>query len=134
MNGGAAGRGGADGADCRGAAEVAATGAWAGGGGAGGAAGFTGLAGAAGATDLGAGAKVLAGVGLAGGTGAAGATAKSDVDPESREIVITPPHTEQRARTLSAGSLSGSTRKTERHSGQTTFMPSLPSTRQLPGR
>jgi hypothetical protein len=51
----------------------------------------------------------------------------------SREIVITPPQTEQRARTLSAGSLSGSTRNTERHSGHTTFMPCLPSTRQVPG-
>ena len=41
---------------------------------------------------------------------------------------------EQRARTLPDGNLSGSTRKTERHSGHTTFMPCLPSTRQRPGR
>lgn len=35
--------------------------------------------------------------------------------------VMTPPHTEQRARTVVAGTLAGSTRKTERHSGQETF-------------
>ena len=36
-------------------------------------------------------------------------------------IVISPPHTAQRARSAAAGSLLGSTRKTERHSGQETF-------------
>jgi len=38
------------------------------------------------------------------------------------EIEITPPHTEQRARTPVAGTLPGSTRNTERHSGQETVM------------
>lgn len=38
------------------------------------------------------------------------------------EIVITPPHTEHRARTPVAGTLAGSTRKTERQSGQETVM------------
>lgn len=36
-------------------------------------------------------------------------------------IVINPPHTAQRARTIDAGSLVGSTRKTDRHSGHPTF-------------
>ena len=36
-------------------------------------------------------------------------------------MVITPPHTEQRARTMLEGILAGSTRKIERHSGQETF-------------
>ncbi len=35
---------------------------------------------------------------------------------------ITPPHTEQRARTPAAGTFAGSTRKTDRHSGQLTFI------------
>ncbi len=35
--------------------------------------------------------------------------------------VITPPQTEQRARTPAEGTFAGSTRKTERHSGQETF-------------
>jgi len=35
--------------------------------------------------------------------------------------LMTPPHTEQRARTDVGGNLAGSTRKTERHSGQETF-------------
>jgi len=37
-------------------------------------------------------------------------------------IGITPPHTEQRARTPDTGTLAGSTRKTDPHSGQETFM------------
>jgi len=37
------------------------------------------------------------------------------------EIVMTPPQTEQRARTMADGTFAGSTRKTERHSGQETF-------------
>ena len=36
-------------------------------------------------------------------------------------IVITPPQTEHRARTAVGGTFAGSTRKTERHSGQETF-------------
>ena len=48
-------------------------------------------------------------------------------DPNSSSIdeptptVITPPHTEHRARTPPLGTLAGSTRKTDRHSGQGTF-------------
>ena len=37
-------------------------------------------------------------------------------------MVMTPPHTEQRARIRAAGILDGSTRNTERHSGQATFI------------
>jgi hypothetical protein len=73
-------------------------------------------------------------VACVGADGAVDAEAKSAGCSAPRAIVITPPQTEQRARTLVDGSLSGSTRKTERHSGQTTFMLSLPSTRQSPGR
>jgi hypothetical protein len=40
---------------------------------------------------------------------------------ESTPTVMTPPQTEQRARTPSGGTLDGSTRKTDLHSGQETF-------------
>lgn len=40
---------------------------------------------------------------------------------ESTPTVITPPQTEQRARTPSGGTFDGSTRKTDLHSGQETF-------------
>jgi hypothetical protein len=73
-----------------------------------------------------------AGAGIAGADGIAddlgdeiGDAAKSAASCAPREMVMTPPHTEQRARTLAAGTLSGSTRKTERHSGHTAFIPSL---------
>jgi hypothetical protein len=46
----------------------------------------------------------------------------SSAVPPSRATVMTPPHTAQRARTLAPGILPGSTRKTDRHSGQLTFM------------
>ena len=49
------------------------------------------------------------------------AGAKSSPAPARGAMVITPPHTEQRARTDAGGILAGSTRKTERHSGQETF-------------
>src|SRR5439155_10814492 len=39
----------------------------------------------------------------------------------SLDTVITPPQTAQRARTIARGIFAGSTRKTERHSGQATF-------------
>ena len=45
-------------------------------------------------------------------------------------IVITPPHTEQRARTLVSASFAGSTRNTERHSGHVTFIEGLPPARR----
>ena len=44
----------------------------------------------------------------------------SSIDPPA-PTVMTPPHTEQRARTPAAGTFDGSTRKTDRHSGQETF-------------
>ena len=44
----------------------------------------------------------------------------SSID-EPDEIVMTPPHTEHRARTIVDGSFAGSTRNVERHSGQETF-------------
>ena len=47
-------------------------------------------------------------------------------------IAITPPHTEQRARTPVAGTLAGSTRNTDRHSGHETVMTHLPPNAGLP--
>mgnify|MGYP001555770969 CR=1 FL=1 len=49
------------------------------------------------------------------------AVKSSSMRPRS-PIAITPPHTEQRARTPASGIFAGSTRKTELHSGQVTFM------------
>jgi hypothetical protein len=49
------------------------------------------------------------------------AVKSSSMRPRS-PMAITPPHTEQRARTPASGILAGSTRKTELHSGQVTFM------------
>src|SRR3990170_1475477 len=46
--------------------------------------------------------------------------------PVGAGMVMIPLHTEQRARTPVAGTLAGSTRKTERHSGQLTFIHFLP--------
>ena len=63
-------------------------------------------------------------------TGAVFDENSSSID-EPAEIVMTPPHTEQRARTVVEGTFAGSTRKIERHSGQETFTspPSRPSCR-----
>src|SRR5690606_23085531 len=61
---------------------------------------------------------VIAGVRL----GTRGASAKSsfiELAPATRKI---PPQTEHRARTPTSGTLTGSTRKTLRHSGQLTFI------------
>ena len=52
--------------------------------------------------------------------------ANSDRASAPAAMVITPPHTEQRARTLADASFAGSTRNTERHSGQETFIGGLP--------
>jgi hypothetical protein len=49
------------------------------------------------------------------------AVKSSSMRPRS-PIAITPPHTEQRARTPASGIFAGSTRNTELHSGQVTFM------------
>lgn len=51
-----------------------------------------------------------------------GVTEMGSVPPE---MEITPPQTEQRARTPVAGTFAGSTRKTERHSGQETVIVSI---------
>jgi hypothetical protein len=58
--------------------------------------------------------------GVCGGIGA-DAVKSSSMRPRS-PIAITPPHTEHRARTPASGILAGSTRNTELHSGQVTFM------------
>jgi hypothetical protein len=50
-----------------------------------------------------------------------GAAKSSSIRPRS-PIAITPPHTEQRARTPASGIFAGSTRKMDPHSGQTTFI------------
>ena len=52
----------------------------------------------------------------------------------SRDTVITPPHTAQRARTLAPGIRPGSTRKTERHSGHETFISGAPPPLPRPDR
>lgn len=52
--------------------------------------------------------------------------ANSSRPPPAPAIVITPPQTEHRARATAMGIFAGSTRNTERHSGQVTFMPSPP--------
>ena len=84
---------------------------------------------------------------LAGATGAAGVRGIADTTaiaggPNSSSIelpaprMITPPHTEQRARRPVAGIFVGSTRNTERHSGQETFTspPSQSRSREHPLR
>lgn len=58
------------------------------------------------------------GVTMGSGTDAVKSVSIRPVEP----IGITPPHTEQRARTPDTGTLAGSTRKTDPHSGQETFM------------
>ena len=56
------------------------------------------------------------------GEAAAPAPTKSSSMTPAAPIAMTPPQTEQRARTPACGTLAGSTRKTERHSGQEMFM------------
>lgn len=56
---------------------------------------------------------------------AAGAGAKSPRWSAPADTVITPPQIEQRARIAVPGNFAGSTRKTERHSGQVTFIRGL---------
>jgi hypothetical protein len=51
--------------------------------------------------------------------------AKSLRSSAPAETVMTPPHTEQRARMAVPGSFAGLTRNTERHSGQVTFIRGL---------
>ena len=89
-------------------------------------------AGVLGSDDTGVG--VRAATGDAEGTAGSGDAARSAPSCAFRVMEMTPPQTEHRARTLAAGSLSGSTRKTERHSGQTTFIPSLRSSRRSTDR
>jgi len=132
--GGATGVGAAAGTGAGGAATagaVAGGGACIGAGGGGGAA----ARGAAGAGAIGGGAACG---GRAGGSiGAVGPpaiVANSSIALEGGEIVITPPQTEHRARTVVPGILAGSTRKTERHSGQATFTRGLPRERPSASR
>src|SRR5690606_11816821 len=62
--------------------------------------------------------------GAAGGGG--GADTEAGAGAESgRRTAISPPHTEQRARTPRSGTLAGSTRNTVAHCGQVTFIGSL---------
>ncbi|HYB41746.1 MAG TPA: hypothetical protein VEL75_08260 [Candidatus Methylomirabilis sp.] len=56
------------------------------------------------------------------GAAAAAATPKSSSIAPRSPIAITPPQTEQRARMPLIGTLAGSTRKIDPHSGQVTFM------------
>lgn len=128
MNAGGAGLGGAIGAGGGGAAGRGATGGAGAATGAGGAGGIG--RGGTGAGAGGAGRIGIAGVGalpnvIGTGRGAvapisAGVNSSTAPVP-SFDTVITPPHTAQRARTSAPGTLAGSTRKTERHSGQATF-------------
>jgi hypothetical protein len=60
------------------------------------------------------GAAVAAGVARCGAAGVA--------TPDGAGMVITPLHTEHRARAPDGGTLAGSTRKIERQSGQLTFI------------
>ena len=60
--------------------------------------------------------------GVCDGCGAGDDAVKSSSMRPRSPIAITPPHTEHRARTPASGILAGSTRKTELHSGQVTFM------------
>ena len=68
----------------------------------------------------------IATVGAGAGAGAGAAVTKSAPASLAPAMMITPPHTEQRARTLAAGIFAGSTRNTERHSEQVTFIACLP--------
>jgi hypothetical protein len=95
--------------------------------------------GAIGTAALGAGGAATAGLAPAGVYGRCGvgrdgrgaATAPSDagvteIGSEPPAMAITPPHTEQRARTPVAGTFAGSTRKTDRQSGhETVTVPAL---------
>ena len=142
---GAGARGGEGGGGASGGAGDAGCGtrACAGRSGAGGDAGATGATtgGACLGTAAGVGANVrnTAGVGCAAAVAVAGVMAACALDmgvtmgsgtdavkslsmPPVEPIGITPPHTEQRARTPETGTLAGSTRKTDPHSGQETFM------------
>lgn len=67
--------------------------------------------------------------------GAAIGWAKSSFAISPPPTAITPPQTEQRVRTPACGTRAGSTRKTERHSGQVTFMrPHVTRTGHWPAR
>ena len=67
--------------------------------------------------------------------GAAIGCAKSSFATAPPLTAITPPQTEQRVRTPACGTRAGSTRKTERHSGQVTFMrPHVTRTGHWPAR
>ncbi len=137
--GGATGRGRPAGAAATGGAGCGATR----GGGTGGVATAAPTPAAAGRATLGADAAIAgAGVCTAGRGSTAGAEgapyaaaplaapANSARESAAPAMVITPPQIEQRARTLVPGTFAGSTRNTERHSGQVTFMPCPPPARR----
>ena len=86
-----------------------------------------------GADAAGVGGELRAGVAAAAGVARAALGAKSDCALLVAAIMITAPHTEQRARTLADGIFAGSTRKTDRHSRQATFMRRLPRGRPSSG-
>lgn len=111
------------------AGGVGATGFTDTGGGGGGGCGGTGVGRGVSAGASPTGLAPTAGVGLFGAGGVArtagvlarGGTAPAACPFASSATTITPPHTEQRARTLPSGTFAGSIRKTDRHSGHTTF-------------
>jgi hypothetical protein len=68
------------------------------------------------------GTSAMATTGVGGMAGAEGVAARAGAPPAATAaIVITPPHTEHRARTPPVGTFDGSTRNTDRHSGHVTF-------------
>jgi hypothetical protein len=82
----------------------------------------TSLGAAIGEADAGAGVGTELGGGAATDTDvAAGVGANSSSIGAPAPTMMTPPHTEQRARTPPDGTFAGSTRKTELHSGHETF-------------
>jgi hypothetical protein len=75
-----------------------------------------------GAGALGAAGTLVARVAAPGGVGARSGAAKSSPIAPPFPIASTAPHTEHRARIPACGTLTGSTRNTDEHSGQLTFM------------
>jgi hypothetical protein len=73
----------------------------------------------------------MRGIVIGSGTGAIGRTGLAGIDrraaaagaplDDAAAMLITPPHTEHRARTPTVGTFDGSTRKIDRHSGHVTF-------------
>jgi hypothetical protein len=134
--GGRAGAGGVGGIIRRGIAGAVAAGGGAAGGAAAGGGGATGADATGGGATAGAddaiswngtigASKAGAATGTARDTRGGGALTRVGANSSSTAIpmptVMTPPHTEQRARTPAVGTFAGSTRKTDWHSGHETF-------------